>query len=52
VATIASTAGIWAALFAIGALLYGQLVTAAALTAVAIAGAAVVRACWPRLEFR
>lgn len=52
VATIASTAGIWAALFAIGALLYGRPVTAAALAAVAIAGAMIVRACWPRLEFR
>ncbi|MFO0190485.1 MAG: sodium:solute symporter family protein [Planctomycetia bacterium] len=51
-ATIASTAGIWAALFAIGALLYGQPLTAAALAAAAIAGAAVVGACWPRLEFR
>lgn len=52
VATLASTLGIWAALFAVGSLLYGRPVAAALLTAVALAGGLIVWACWPRLEFR
>jgi len=51
-ATIASTAAIWAALFAMGNMLYGQTTMAALLAAVAAAGAIVVARCWPRLEFR
>ena len=52
IATIASTLSIWAALFAAGNLLYGRVATSALLAAVAVAGAVVVRGCWPRLEFR
>ena len=52
VATIASTLAIWAALFAVGNLLYGRPAAAAMLAAVAAIGAIVVGACWPRLEFR
>ena len=51
-ATIASTLAIWAALFAVGNLLYGRPAAAAMLAAVAAIGAIVVGACWPRLEFR
>lgn len=52
VATVASTLSIWAALFAVGHLLYGRTATAVLLAAIAAAGALVVRGCWPRLEFR
>jgi SSS family solute:Na+ symporter len=51
IATIASTSSIWAALFAVGNLLYGRTGTAALLTAFAAAAATAVAWCWPRLEF-
>lgn len=52
VATVASTAAIWAALFALGMGLYGRTTVALVLAAVAVGGGLVVKACWPQLEFR
>jgi hypothetical protein len=51
VATVASTIGTWATLFAIGLLLYGQFAEGVAAAMVAVVGGLVVRACWNRLSF-
>lgn len=50
-ATVAATLATWAALFALGLLLYGQISGGAAAAAVAVAGGFVVKACWRRLAF-
>jgi Na+/proline symporter len=50
-ATVASTIATWAALFAAGLLLYGQVAEGLAAAVVALVGGAVVRACWNRLSF-
>ena len=50
-ATVASTIATWAALFAVGLLLYGQVAEGLAAAVVALVGGAVVRACWNRLSF-
>jgi hypothetical protein len=49
VATVASTIGTWATLFAIGLLLYGQVAEGVAAATVAIVGGLAVRSCWNRL---
>ena len=51
VATVASTIGTWATLFAIGLLLYGQVAEGVAAATVAIVGGLAVRSCWNRLTF-
>jgi Na+/proline symporter len=51
VATVASTIATWAALFAIGLLLYGQVAEGLVAAMVALVGGFVVRACWNRLSF-
>jgi hypothetical protein len=51
VATVASTIATWAALFAIGLLLYGHVAEGLAAAAVAFVGGFVVWACWNRLSF-
>jgi len=51
VATVASTIGTWATLFAIGLLLYGQVAEGVAAATVAIVGGLAVRSCWNRLSF-
>ena len=51
VATVASTIATWAALFAVGLLLYGQVGKGGVAAIVAIAGGLVVRSCWNRLVF-
>ncbi|MFM7244877.1 MAG: sodium:solute symporter family transporter, partial [Planctomycetaceae bacterium] len=50
-ATVASTFATWAALFAVGFLLYGWLTAGALAAAVAATGGLTVRACWRRLAF-
>jgi hypothetical protein len=51
VATVASTIGTWAALFAMGLLLYGRVAEGGVAAIVAVAGGLLVRACWNRLSF-